>query len=419
MEANWDKVDFKKAAAEERLTRHDVMAHVHVFAEQCPLAAPIIHLGATSCYVGDNTDLISIRSALKLVLPKLAQVIHCLTSFAKEYRYNDLSKKLQERNLPCYGNKADMTARLNAGQKEKKLTIAKLQDLCRFYELKMPKAYPALYEILQQNHISWTFDKGTGVLKHCKDEADVETNVALDYESEAGDEGLPCGETIGTTNEFDDNEVADTQMEFEEATANESDDSSTVGLREDHSTIGTTNEFDDNEIERFNQQRESDEVWTCATCLLVWNKGSRGHQYHLLHGHIDLTGKQIIMNTDVGFKLVEYSPKVFDIHKLFQVVAIPWINSAGERVQLSIGCTKLGNVTEYAACIWRNIVHALRKKQLKVVACGSGVNAAFYHNIAMYPHEAFTFNVIGCELLVVNKVKGYCREMLDTIHHIA
>lgn len=87
MEANWDKVDFKKAAAEERLTRHDVMAHVHVFAEQCPLAAPIIHLGATSCYVGDNTDLISIRSALKLVLPKLAQVIHCLTSFAKEYRY--------------------------------------------------------------------------------------------------------------------------------------------------------------------------------------------------------------------------------------------------------------------------------------------------------------------------------------------
>lgn len=86
MEANWDQVDFKKAAAEERLTRHDVMAHVHVFAEQCPLAAPIIHLGATSCYVGDNTDLISIQSALKLVLPKLAQVIHCLTNFAKEYR---------------------------------------------------------------------------------------------------------------------------------------------------------------------------------------------------------------------------------------------------------------------------------------------------------------------------------------------
>jgi Adenylosuccinate lyase len=55
MEAHIYDVDFKKAAAEEKLTRHDVMAHVHVFAELCPKAAPIIHLGATSCYVGDNT----------------------------------------------------------------------------------------------------------------------------------------------------------------------------------------------------------------------------------------------------------------------------------------------------------------------------------------------------------------------------
>lgn len=86
MEANWDKVDFEKAAAEERLTRHDVMAHVHVFGEQCPLAASIIHLGATSCYVGDNTDLISLRSALDLLLPKLASVIHCLTKFAEEHK---------------------------------------------------------------------------------------------------------------------------------------------------------------------------------------------------------------------------------------------------------------------------------------------------------------------------------------------
>lgn len=55
MEANLEKVDFQAAAKEELLTRHDVMAHVHVFASQCPKAAPIIHLGATSCYVGDNT----------------------------------------------------------------------------------------------------------------------------------------------------------------------------------------------------------------------------------------------------------------------------------------------------------------------------------------------------------------------------
>lgn len=86
MEANWDKVDFKKASEEEKLTRHDVMAHVHVFAEQCPLAAPIIHLGATSCFVGDNTDLISMKSGLELLLPKLARVIYCLTNFAKEFR---------------------------------------------------------------------------------------------------------------------------------------------------------------------------------------------------------------------------------------------------------------------------------------------------------------------------------------------
>jgi adenylosuccinate lyase len=55
MESHIYDVDFAKAAAEEKLTRHDVMAHVHVFAALCPKAAPIIHLGATSCYVGDNT----------------------------------------------------------------------------------------------------------------------------------------------------------------------------------------------------------------------------------------------------------------------------------------------------------------------------------------------------------------------------
>lgn len=55
METHVNDIDFEAAAKEERATRHDVMAHVHVFGQQCPLAAPIIHLGATSCYVGDNT----------------------------------------------------------------------------------------------------------------------------------------------------------------------------------------------------------------------------------------------------------------------------------------------------------------------------------------------------------------------------
>ena len=55
MEDNLDNIDFTKAEEEEKKRRHDVMAHVHTFAACCPLAGPIIHLGATSCYVGDNT----------------------------------------------------------------------------------------------------------------------------------------------------------------------------------------------------------------------------------------------------------------------------------------------------------------------------------------------------------------------------
>jgi adenylosuccinate lyase len=86
MEANLENVDFKEAAEEERLTRHDVMAHVHTFAKQCPKAAPIIHLGATSCFVGDNTDLIILRDALDLLLPRVASVIKALSMFATDYR---------------------------------------------------------------------------------------------------------------------------------------------------------------------------------------------------------------------------------------------------------------------------------------------------------------------------------------------
>ncbi|XP_059616135.1 adenylosuccinate lyase [Phlebotomus argentipes] len=86
MEANVDNVDFQAAAAEEKLTRHDVMAHVHVFAKLCPKAAPIIHLGATSCFVGDNTDLLILRGGLDLLLDGVAGVISRLSEFAREYR---------------------------------------------------------------------------------------------------------------------------------------------------------------------------------------------------------------------------------------------------------------------------------------------------------------------------------------------
>ncbi|XP_026752697.1 adenylosuccinate lyase isoform X1 [Galleria mellonella] len=79
-------IDFTKAAEHEKRVRHDVMAHVHTLAERCSLAAPIIHLGATSCYVGDNTDLIVIKHGLELLLPRVAAVIKQLAKFAEEYK---------------------------------------------------------------------------------------------------------------------------------------------------------------------------------------------------------------------------------------------------------------------------------------------------------------------------------------------
>ncbi|KAJ7362126.1 hypothetical protein OS493_013217 [Desmophyllum pertusum] len=86
MEANLTNIDYNLAAAEERKRRHDVMAHVHTFGVCCPKAAPIIHLGATSCYVGDNTDLIVIKDAFNIILPKLARCIERMSGFAEKYK---------------------------------------------------------------------------------------------------------------------------------------------------------------------------------------------------------------------------------------------------------------------------------------------------------------------------------------------
>jgi len=81
-----DDIDFAAAAQYEKKLRHDVMAHVHAYGDQCPLARPIIHLGATSCFVTDNTDLIILREALTLVCEKVVATIDTLASFAAEYR---------------------------------------------------------------------------------------------------------------------------------------------------------------------------------------------------------------------------------------------------------------------------------------------------------------------------------------------
>lgn len=81
-----DDINYDAAERHETRVRHDVMAHVHAYGEQCPSARPIIHLGATSCYVGDNTDLILMAEGLKLLRSRLLSVMRCLASFAARYR---------------------------------------------------------------------------------------------------------------------------------------------------------------------------------------------------------------------------------------------------------------------------------------------------------------------------------------------
>ncbi|HIR09968.1 MAG TPA: adenylosuccinate lyase [Candidatus Avoscillospira stercoripullorum] len=86
MEQHKDDIDYEAAARYERQLRHDVMAHIHAYGDLCPTAMPIIHLGATSCFVGDNTDVILMREGLELLRGKLVNLIDRLTKFAMEYR---------------------------------------------------------------------------------------------------------------------------------------------------------------------------------------------------------------------------------------------------------------------------------------------------------------------------------------------
>jgi len=92
LKAHVENIDFDAAAEHERRRRHDVMAHVHAYGDVCPKAMPIIHLGATSCFVTDNTDLLLLREALQLIAKRLAATIDALGTFAQKYR-----------DLPCLG----------------------------------------------------------------------------------------------------------------------------------------------------------------------------------------------------------------------------------------------------------------------------------------------------------------------------
>ena len=86
LEAHVDDINYEVAIEREKLVRHDVMSHVYAYGQQCPKAAGIIHLGATSCYVGDNTDIIVMRQGLELVRKKLIGVLAKLARFAQEYK---------------------------------------------------------------------------------------------------------------------------------------------------------------------------------------------------------------------------------------------------------------------------------------------------------------------------------------------
>ncbi len=90
LEKHKDDINYEVAEAREAIVRHDVMSHVYAYGKQCPKAEPIIHLGATSCYVCDNTDVIILREASELIMAKAAQVLDNLSKFALQYK-----------SLPC------------------------------------------------------------------------------------------------------------------------------------------------------------------------------------------------------------------------------------------------------------------------------------------------------------------------------
>ena len=94
MKSHADDINFEVAKEREKVVRHDVMSHVYAYGVQCPKAKGIIHLGATSCYVGDNTDIIVMTEALKLVRKKLVNVIAELSKLQRSIRISQLWRLL-------------------------------------------------------------------------------------------------------------------------------------------------------------------------------------------------------------------------------------------------------------------------------------------------------------------------------------
>lgn len=132
LEENIDNIDYDMAAAREKEVRHDVMAHVYTYGQACPDAKGIIHLGSTSCYVGDNTDVIIMRDALQVIRRKLINVIAQLSDFAMKYK--DMPAlaytHLQPAQLTTVGKRATLwTNELLMDLKEIERRISDLQLL--------------------------------------------------------------------------------------------------------------------------------------------------------------------------------------------------------------------------------------------------------------------------------------------------
>lgn len=110
LKKNVNNINYEEAQAREKITRHDVMSHIYAYGLQCPSAKGIIHLGATSCYVGDNTDVIVMKEALELTRNKLIQAIKNLKEFALQYK--DLPTlaftHLQPAQLTTVGKRASL-----------------------------------------------------------------------------------------------------------------------------------------------------------------------------------------------------------------------------------------------------------------------------------------------------------------------
>lgn len=123
-----DNINYDVAEAREREVRHDVMSHIYAYGKQCPLAEPIIHLGATSCYVGDNTDVIIIKNAAELVLKKCAQVLKNLSDFSLKYK-----------DMPCLGYTHLQPAQLTTVGKRATLWMYELSQDVEELEFRLSK----------------------------------------------------------------------------------------------------------------------------------------------------------------------------------------------------------------------------------------------------------------------------------------